>query len=218
VSPEPAEPALVAAPARAERLSDVIGTTYGLLYRDVSGTETRRRIKVSHIDYNGDVFYIGAYCFERGAYRTFRADRMMELVNLRTGEIHERAPDWCRGLIVRGGPQEMMRACSGDLEILGLVARCDGHLHEQEVAFMVEHVLDVLEYPAKANAAKMAKIADAIYPDERRLEAALRMARRQSSNSKRRLLKSVRRIIDADEILAEAEFDVGLEIERALSN
>ena len=203
--------------ASGERLSDVVGNVYGLIYCDANGDESRRRIKISHVDYVGDTFYVGAYCFERQAYRTFRVDRMMELVNMRTGEIHDSAMDWCRGLIATGSAEEMMRMCIHDLNILGLLARCDGHLHEQEVAFMVEHVLDVLGYPPKANVEAMSKVADAIYPDENRLEKSLLIARRASAESKRRLLKSARRIVDADEILAEAEFDVARQIEQALA-
>lgn len=200
-----------------ERLSDVVGNVYGLTYSDANGDESRRRIKISHVDYVGDTFYVGAYCFERQAYRTFRIDRMMELVNMRTGEVHDSAMDWCRGLIATGSAEEMMRMCIHDLNILGLLARCDGHLHEQEIAFMVEHVLDVLGYPPKANAKAMSKVADAIYPDENRLEKSLLIARRASADSKRRLLNSARRIVDADEVLAEAEFDVARQIELAFS-
>lgn len=200
-----------------ERLSDVVGNVYGLTYCDANGDESRRRIKISHVDYVGDTFYVGAYCFERQAYRTFRVDRMMELVNLRTGEIHDSAIEWCRGLIATGNAEEMMRICIHDLHILGLLARCDGHLHEQEVAFMVEHVLDVLGYPPKANVKAMSKVADAIYPDEDRLQKSLLIARRASAESKRRLLNSARRIVDADEVLAEAEFDVARQIEQALA-
>lgn len=216
VSQHPSEQ-VSGATAQCERLSEVVGNVYGLTYCDANGEESRRRIGISHVDYAGDTFYVGAFCFERQAYRTFRVDRMMELINLRTGEVHDSAMKWCRGLIATGSAEEMMRICIHDLNILGLVARCDGHLHEQEVAFMVEHVLDVLGYPSNANVEAMSKVADAIYPDEKRLEKSLWAVRRASTEAKRRLLSSARRIIDADKVLADAEFDVALEIERALS-
>lgn len=214
---EPTDHSLESAPAIAERLNEVVGTIYGLTYCDVNGIESRRRIRVSHIDYNGQNFYVGAYCFERKAYRLFRADRIIELVSLRTGEIHDSAMNWCRELVMNGGPEAMMRSCIHDLDILGLVARCDGHLHEQEVAFMVEHVLDALDYPQNADPTRMAKIADAIYPEETRLKGALRIARTYSPEAKRRLLKSVRHIVDADEVLASQEFDIASELQRTLA-
>ena len=117
INREPAEQAEVIVPS-CERLGEVVGNVYGLTYCNTNGKEDGASIRISHVDYLGDAFYVGAYCFERQAYRTFRVDRMMELINLRTGEVHDSAMHWCRGLVAAGSAEEMMRVCIHDLNIL----------------------------------------------------------------------------------------------------
>lgn len=58
--------------------------TFDIRYRDAYNRNTHRRINIENADALG---YITAWCYGRDARRTFRADRIREMVDPRTGEV-----------------------------------------------------------------------------------------------------------------------------------
>jgi hypothetical protein len=196
-------------------IEDIIGSTFGLHYRDVTGEESHRRVTFLKVSMSGRNFMIGAHCHERKAWRAFRADRVIELIDLRSGEIITRADEWCAGLIRRDGPEAMLEACSADVRILAGMARCDGHFHEAESEVLVAHVLDTIggvgvDVPA------MMRAADGVYPSPEQIQKAVRQVKRYDKEAKRLLMKSAQRLIEADGILRDVEFDMASEIKDAI--
>jgi hypothetical protein len=65
------------------------GEPYLMVYEDFAGQVTRRRILVrgSVPSVEGRPAYLDAYCLERHEIRTFRADRIREMIDGATGEV-----------------------------------------------------------------------------------------------------------------------------------
>lgn len=59
---------------------------YMIVYEDNDGFESERYINITDIYSQSKRWYINADCQLRGDERTFRADRIKELTNLKTGE------------------------------------------------------------------------------------------------------------------------------------
>ncbi|WP_142847066.1 hypothetical protein [Telmatospirillum sp. J64-1] len=71
---------------------DLTGVAMGIGYRDSSGTNSRRWVTVRSIDpvYEGTMF---AYCWKRRSLRTFRLDRISEIVD-GDGEVMDAQDFW----------------------------------------------------------------------------------------------------------------------------
>ena len=71
-------------------IGDLTGTRLAIVYCDGSGEVTRRVIRPMRV-FRGDpsTFYVQAFCELRGAVRTFRVDRVREVIDCRTGEVFE---------------------------------------------------------------------------------------------------------------------------------
>ena len=67
---------------------DAAGSTFAIDYLDSKGALSRRRITVREIYTNGDRTYVQAFCHERGAARSFRFDRIAEVIDI-DGECHD---------------------------------------------------------------------------------------------------------------------------------
>ena len=68
--------------------ADIYGQSFGMIYRSANGEETQRRITVRALAFSLEgALIVKAFCWERGAPRTFRADRIQTLYRLSTGEI-----------------------------------------------------------------------------------------------------------------------------------
>jgi uncharacterized tellurite resistance protein B-like protein len=134
------------------------GTATGLLvyditYEDSSANRTRRRVRVESVQDWDDVIYVGAWCELRGNYRTFRADRIVELVDVSTGEVFSDPLRHFAAMDLRssaaGAPHQaaVARARPG-LVALSHIARADGETSEAEV----EVLFDWLRFKAGPDA------------------------------------------------------------------
>lgn len=90
------KPAHVPTPKKTEQpkfdwmdLLDLVGCDLEISYMAANGDISDRTVACKDIDNNGDHTYIKGYCQSRRAYRTFRLDRIITLVNTSTGEYIE---------------------------------------------------------------------------------------------------------------------------------
>ena len=70
-------------------LLDLVGCDIEISYMAASGDISDRTVACRDVDNNGEHTYIKGYCQSRRAYRTFRLDRIITLVNTGTGEYIE---------------------------------------------------------------------------------------------------------------------------------
>ncbi|CAO3440070.1 hypothetical protein [Azospirillum endophyticum] len=76
---------------------DAAGSTFAIDYLDSKGTLSRRRITMREIYTNGERTYVQAFCHERRAARSFRFDRIVEVIDI-DGECHDPRRFFTEGL------------------------------------------------------------------------------------------------------------------------
>jgi hypothetical protein len=83
-----------------EELGPLVGVRLAIAYDDAYGNRTRRFVVV-HKALRGDkVWYLEGHCELRGSLRTFRLDRIREIIDTRTGEVHEDPARFLSGLLI----------------------------------------------------------------------------------------------------------------------
>jgi hypothetical protein len=135
-----------------ECIADSISSALFISYKDAKGDISHRRISVRTVNRtdDGDIL-IKAYCYERRSARSFRADRIIEAVDLTTGEVLD-APAVleCLGIeereLVSGksraATNQALRKCRHALNILTYLARCDGHFHHEEENIIIHYLVN----------------------------------------------------------------------------
>ena len=101
-------------------------------YTDANGDESARRIICRSISGYGRPETVTAFCCERKAHRTFRIDRIKELICLETGEVLDPAVHFDE--LWRNGALKVADKTLTDFaRILVFMARCDGEFHPLEL-------------------------------------------------------------------------------------
>lgn len=176
---------------------DVLGIAFAIRYVDSEGRSSRRRITVREIkSAGGGPIYIGAHCHERNAYRTFRADRVTEMVSLATGEVLPSAEAALRAIVADHITMKAVQECRHELQVLAYVGRVDGHFSEPEqeiAARMVE-----AQFPRDdIDPRRLRQIVADLFPDDESFRLSLAELSRARSG-KRLFLETLRDLIEAD--------------------
>jgi len=87
-------------PVDADELGDLLGVRLAIDYLDSRMERTRRFIVVKKATRSGCGFCLHAYCELRRAHRTFRVDRIVEVIDMRTGEVHENPAEFFSDLLL----------------------------------------------------------------------------------------------------------------------
>lgn len=83
-----------------DHLGDLAGVRLAIAYLDSRMENTRRFVVVRGVTRTNNVFYLHAHCELRNAHRTFRIDRIVEVVDMRTGEVHDNPRELFSDLIL----------------------------------------------------------------------------------------------------------------------
>lgn len=193
-----------------EELLDVVGLALGIDYVDSAGTPSRRRITIRSLSSRGAVLLINAFCHEREAIRQFRCDRIEELVVLSTGEVIEDIPKFFDGLAGRDPTAEVLRGCRHALQILTFIGRCDEYLHPAEQAEIVDFIIFSAPTPAAIDEERVRRHVSALYPDKVSYYKSLRAIKFSGGEAIRQIVKTMRRVIDADGVFHDKEFEWAL--------
>jgi hypothetical protein len=184
-------------------------------YCDAKGVVSSRRIVCRSYDVATDT--ITAFCFERGALREFKIERVIEAVCTQSGEVYDLTVLTQalkrNGLPVRDGRLNLV------LRFLTFLMRCDGvHPAEEE---MLEHAItsyalrfdgdDALVEQALRQARTMA-------PDDRDFLNALYSIGKRSdrANLAKFIRLQARRVIEADGRISAEEARLGAELDAVL--
>lgn len=204
----------------------VVGEGYSkalfISYVDAKGVKSERRISVNKLrQANNGNFIVAAYCFEREALRSFRVDRIVEMVDLSTGEVFERQQikeELFSHFIPLVNPtveDRIIGMCKDEIMILAFLARCDGHYHSTEEEVLVSFVSDKC-FEEDFNDVKIRRLIKNLCPEKKECFAAVdRISQREKE--KRRLAKYAVRLIEADGIITGQEHSFVLEINNSIS-
>ncbi|HOO81631.1 MAG TPA: TerB family tellurite resistance protein [Alphaproteobacteria bacterium] len=206
----------IEAEEQAEALADSISTAVFITYKNSKGEESERRISVKRVSRSakGDLL-VRAYCFERKAVRCFRADRIVEAVDLATGEVWDTQTEIleCFGVVEKTLPvdpkaatREALTKCRHAMNVLVYLARCDGHFHHEEENIIIHYLMDECfdcEFHDEYLLARIRKL----YPDTDSFFDSLDYLEEKNPEALGKLARYAARLVQADGEIAKDEMD-----------
>jgi len=197
---------------------------FHLIYHDAKGDYSGRVVTLRSVRQEVGEVRIGTLCHWRNGFRAFLASRIVEVTDLATGEVHEDGLEYFRAhpLLEHGGAHAAnlsletlaMEECRDEVILLTFVAAADGTYDEEERDEIVKHVMD--RCPDEGlREDEIRRRVRCFVPDERAFDVALRRLS-EGSGQPRALLRSLRRVVDADGEVDLEEVAFVSEIERAL--
>lgn len=212
----------VEAEEQAESIADSISTAVFISYQNAKGEKSDRRISVKRVSRsaNGDLL-IRAYCYERKAIRCFRADRIIEAVDLATGEVLDTRAEIleCFGVVEKTLPvdpkaatREALTKCRHAMNVLVYLARCDGHFHHEEENIVIHYLMDECfdyEFHDEYLLARVRKL----YPDTDAFFDSLDYLEANNPEAIDKLARYAARLVQADGQIAKDEMDFMSELQ-----
>jgi hypothetical protein len=195
-------------------------TAVHLVYEGSSREVTERVVTLLKAwRHNGFVYFSGR-CHLRKAIRTFRADHVVELICLATGEVPSDPAQWIIGHALFEGDQDdytphALRLCRDELALLAYVGRADGFFDPDEVEIAVDYVM--MSTDKEINRDKAAKYIRRLQPSLADLPDHVRALDRRDERWAR-LSRVMRRLIDADRVVSIEEQTAWSEIENLRDN
>lgn len=182
-------------------------TAIHLVYEGSEG-DSERVVTLLTAWRTGDVVYFKARCHLRRAIRTFRADRVLELICLATGEVPDDPAAWIaehalfEGELTPDYTPHALRLCRDELALLAFVGASDGVFDEDEVEVAVDYVMMSTERDIDRDLAArhIRRLAPSIADLGDHLAALSRHQDRWP-----RLTRAMRRLVDSDRFLAPEE-------------
>lgn len=196
-----------------------------LVYSDSRGQLSGRNITLRNLRAELDEVRVTAFCHMRRALRTFLGSRAVEVTDLATGEVHENGlaffntHPFLRGMraddLASMSPVLLaIQECRDELILLSFLAASDGEVDDAELDAIVLHVLNAVP-DEEVTEAEVRPRVRAFVPDEGAFTRALsRMS--EGSGDAKRLMRSMRRVVDADGEVDPEEVAFVTEIESRL--
>lgn len=194
-APEPAD----AAPA--------LPTAIHLIYESADG-DSERVVTLLSAWRTGEIVYFKGRCHLKRAIRTFRADRVLELICLATGEVPDDPTSWIAEHALFEGERtpdytpHALRLCRDELALLAFVGASDGVFDEDEVEVAVDYVMMSTERDIDRDraAAYIRRLTTSVADLSDHLKALSRHPEHWP-----RLTRAMRRLVDSDRVLSPEE-------------
>lgn len=106
-----------------------------LTYRDGNGQGTERQVQVRECDTLNPAGYLTGICQLRGAFRTFRIDRVERAVDMETGEIIENIPAWAQTRYLESPAyaiEQLLSTAADAMRALLYIGKADGRFTKKE--------------------------------------------------------------------------------------
>lgn len=206
--------------------SDTLSSALFIAYKNSKGEVSERRIAVKAIHRNtNDTIMISAYCYERRAFRTFRADRIIEAIDLATGEVidTEDAILECFDIAAtdiaddpRAATREALKKCRHVVNILTYLARCDGYFHQNEENVIIHYIVEQC-FDYKFDDDYLISRIRGLYPDTDTFFDSLDYLEEKDPESLKKLARYAAQLVQADGEIVAAELDFMSELEGYVS-
>jgi len=199
-----------------EDIADSISSALFIAYKNSKGETSERRISVKTVSRSaaGNIM-VGAYCYEREAFRHFRADRIIEAVDLATGEIIDTQVAILESFGIvekelasdpKTATRAALRKCRHGMNVLVYLARCDGHFHHDEentvIHYLMEECFDC-EFHDEYLLARIRKL----YPDTDAFFDSLDYLEENGPNALDKIARYAARPVQADGQIASEEIN-----------
>ncbi|MBB4797560.1 hypothetical protein HNP32_001284 [Brevundimonas bullata] len=193
---------------------------YHLTYTDSEGRESLRVVTLRRIDATRDGLKLFCWCHAASANRQFKADRIREVFCVATGEVFDAPGNYFAEHPMLTAPRDpeayALATCRHEVNLLTILAAADGEVHEDEQERILVHVYDRVPHLV-LDEGKLRRRLSKVVPDVAAFEAAMwRMGRFRDGDSVA-LMRSMRKLIDADGHVAAAEIAFAEEINARLN-
>lgn len=193
---------------------------FHLTYVDSTGVVTERVVTVRRIERRDGHFRLHCKCHLRDAPRVFATERVEQVFDVITGEVHEDATRYFAEHPLFTDPREpeqvAIATCRDEINVLTVVGAADGLFDPDEQDQLLMHVFDRCDH-LRLDEGLLRQMLALITPDEVTFSGSLDRLRRYRSGDARKLLRSLRKIVDADGYLHPSEVAFVVEIERHLA-
>ncbi|RZJ45673.1 MAG: TerB family tellurite resistance protein [Brevundimonas sp.] len=197
---------------------------FHLIYSDAKNALSGRCVTLNSIKHEVTDVRLTGYCYMRSAMRMFMASRVVEATDLATGEVHEDGLAFFREhpllrmmtadeVMSRSPEALILQECRDEIIILSFVGASDGEFDEDEQEQIVRHVM--LRSDEPLHEGMIRQRVRAFVPDERAFDRALgRLCAGEGDPVS--LMRSMRRVIDADGEVDPEEMAFASEVQRRL--
>ena len=182
-------------------------------YENGAGEQSGRNVTLRRIWAKDGALYLSGLCHARHKVRTFRADRVVSLTCLTTGEVADEPEQWleAHGLFdehyeprrITAGPTNIaIKSALPGLSLLMFLARADGHLDPDEIEVATDYVMmsTTARLDRSACAGRLAKMVPDAEDMDKHFKYFVRDERRWAD-----LRLAARRLVDADGIVSSEE-------------
>lgn len=198
---------------------------FHLIYSDARNNLSGRCVTLSSIRHEVTDVRLAGFCYMRQALRMFMASRVVEATDLATGEVHEDGLSFFRehpllrmidaDQIANLSPEVLtLQDCRDEIIILSFVGAADGEFDENEQEQIVRHVM--LRADEALDEAQIRRRVQSFVPDERAFSRALNRLC-AGEGDPRSMMRTMRRVIDADGEVDPEEVTFAAEVQRRLT-
>lgn len=197
---------------------------FHLVYQDAKNALSGRCVTLRNLLHEITDVRLTAYCHMRSAMRMFMASRVVEATDLATGEVHDDGLGFFRDhpllrmmtadeAAAKSPELLALQDCRDEIIILSFVGASDGDFDEDEQEQIVRHVM--LRSDEVLDEAAIRRRVRAFVPDERAFERALNRLCAGEGHPVA-MMRSMRRVIDADGEVDPEEVAFAAEVQRRL--
>lgn len=203
------------------QLEAISGFSCIIRYSDARGRVSERRISCQRLEAAENGRFLRAFCHERGSLRMFRVDRIVEVIDLHTGETG--GPEFFDrfetghthgGKLMWGLSPVRRSEVLAALNALAFIARCDGRFHPAERDTIERFICSYWlrqELPGEPPISDMLEYADRLKPDAETFFVSL--TRCADNPSVARLVRQmIADVIAADGIISKEEAFWGVKV------
>lgn len=202
-----------------ENGGDSLALIYHLTYLDSGGDESVRVVTLRRIDPDSSGLKLLCWCHSANGLRHFRVDRIRQVFCLVTGEVFDDAQGYFLShqmILAPSDPEAYaLSICRHEVNILTVLAASDGCLHPDEQERILIHVYDRSPHLSLNEALLRRRLAK-IVPDVAAFEAAMIRMGRFGAGDPQALVKSMRKLVDADGQIAPEEIEFVTEVQARL--
>lgn len=187
----------------------ITGRTFWISYLDSKKQASERQVLCRRLDDKAGVLYLYAYCYIRERPRSFRADRIVAIVDTETGEVFEPGEQLLRHFLPNsastapfhyGLSPQQYADFNAALNVLSFMARCDGEWHQLEAEAIEDFAASYwlrAEITSPFDAAEIERHAARLAPDPETFWVSLRRCAENPILSQI-IRRHISKVIDAD--------------------
>lgn len=199
---------------------DVLPLMYHLTYRDASGDESMRVVTLRRVDPDRSGLKLICWCHAAHAVRCFSVDRIVDVFDVVTGEVHENADKFFGDHPLLCEPKDpvdyALRVCRHEVNVLVTVGAADGRFDEDEQDKVLIHVFDRMPQLAMDEATMRSRLCR-LSPDVEAFETAMLNLGKFRRGDSVALRRSLRKLVEADGRITREEAIFVSEVDTRLS-